>query len=358
MAKKFDVCTLGSVVLDTFLEPSEMELLSLRHRPEMMLFPVGGKILTKTLARHVGGSSANAAIGFAKLGLTIAALGTIGDDDHGEFIQHKLQQAGVETEHLKIKKRQPSSSSQIFVTPDGRRTVFHERTAHSAYHQFPRCRALYVGHLTTGEEDAFEKIVAHKMSSRWNKQLLLGWNPGKTQFEKGFEKFRMLFPHIDVLILNTEEAEAFAEKKARQITPQKSGAEILKWQNSLPDHIADLRPIAERFLDAGVGALCVTDGKNGAQYFAECPGAPEKVCHLFAPTISEKKPVSTLGAGDSFSVGLLAARLKGKSPAEQLLWGSLNSNAVIQEFGAQEGQLSLRTMQHAAKMAEKQWKRH
>ena len=60
---------------------------------------------------------------------------------------------------------------------------------------------------------------------------------------------------------------------------------------------------------------------------------------LWAPVISDRKPVSTLGAGDAFAVGCMGAALLGKSTKEQLRWGTENANAVIRVFGAQEGQL-------------------
>ena len=54
----------------------------------------------------------------------------------------------------------------------------------------------------------------------------------------------------------------------------------------------------------------------------------------------EKSPICTLGAGDAFSVGLIAAALKGFSSEKQLYWGNANATSVVQKFGAQGGQLT------------------
>ena len=89
------------------------------------------------------------------------------------------------------------------------------------------------------------------------------------------------------------------------------------------------------FLEAGVKNVFITDGIKGAQYFGI--GNP----HIYAPAYDEVPAISTLGAGDSFSVGVVSAFLKGKNPSTQLLWGSANAGSVVQKFGAQEGQLTL-----------------
>ncbi|MBT3349018.1 hypothetical protein HN954_03270 [bacterium] len=352
MQKKFDICTIGSVTLDTFLAPAEMDFWQPRGKSKKMAFDVGAKILTKTLARHIGGSSANSAIGFGKLEMKTAVLGTIGDDDHGAFILHQLEKLNVETKFLKIQKNQPSESSLVFVTPEGQRTIFHETNERKSHHSFPKTHAIYIGHLTENEEKIWEKIIERKLN-RWKKNpLIVAWNPGKTQFESGFGKYQNFFPHVDILILNVEEAELFSGKKSKQISREKSTGTSLNFQKNLPKKIADLNSIAEKFLNAGVKTVVITDGPRGAQLFQEEKNS-HKILHLIAPVICDDAPVSTLGAGDSFSVGVLAARLKNLSPVSQLLWGSLNSNAVIREFGAQNGQLRLRAMQHSVKMVVK-----
>jgi ribokinase len=52
-------------------------------------------------------------------------------------------------------------------------------------------------------------------------------------------------------------------------------------------------------------------------------------------------PVDRTGAGDSFSSTFTAAIALGKTPAEALTWGPVNSMSVVQYIGAQKGLLTL-----------------
>lgn len=340
MIKKFDILTFGSITLDTFIEPAEVEIIREPGGSEKMAFGIGQKIKMRTIAQHVGGGSANTSVGFAKLGLRTASLGTIGDDDHGEFIKHRLQKMGVETKFIQIQKNTPSSTSIVFITKDGRRTIFHERTTHAHIEDFPKkmppARAIYVGHLYETGAKILPRVPEWKKSSPGKTSKIFAWNPGKTQFRSGFSTFKKIFPSVDMLILNIEEAELFTKSKAKKIAPSRSGAEIL-WKCDVKK-IFDARTIAKKFLHAGVKRVVITDGQRGAQFF-DANGI-----HLFTPPLDKTPPVSTLGAGDSFSVGVVSALLRGEDSKNQMFWGSLNSNSVIRQFGAQEGLLTLREM--------------
>ena len=306
--KPFDLLAFGSLTLDTFVALDEMEL-EQHGKEEWLALPVGSKIAMHTKSKHAGGSAANTTTGLAKLGFNVGVYGTVGDDESGRVIRHLLEHREVSTIGLSEQKNTPSSSSIIIMTPDGQRTVLHERATHAHFENFPQgvpeTRALYIGHLEVREEPLFEHLPA------WRAQgdRLIIWNPGKTQFSEGFEYFLSVYPAIDCLIINKEELELFAGKTG------------------------DVEMLAQQFVDAGVSAVVVTDGAKGAHYISK-----EKT--LFQPTMDDRAPVCTLGAGDAFSVGVVAALLEKKSPEEQLLWGTKSSESVIREFGAQVGQMT------------------
>jgi ribokinase len=52
------------------------------------------------------------------------------------------------------------------------------------------------------------------------------------------------------------------------------------------------------------------------------------------------EPVDRTGAGDSFASTFTAAIILGKTPAEALTWGPVNSMSVVQYIGAQAGLLT------------------
>jgi sugar/nucleoside kinase (ribokinase family) len=337
--KKFQVCTLGSITLDTFLEPLEIILHTTKDGRMHMDFEVGQKIQMKTVAQHIGGGAANSAVGFARLGMNVSIMGTIGNDDHGDFILHRLKQMKVSTDSIVVKKNIPSSTSLVFLTPDGQRTIFNEQTAHTPFRKIPRTRAVYLGHVHQAGLDIFDRLIVWKKKSEnrfFTKMKFIGWNPGKSQFESGFSHFKTFFPVVDLLILNREEAELFTEIKTELISPESLGINSLWCKTSHFQKnfqaIADIRKVAQKFLEAGVTAVVITDGMRGAQYISQDE-------YLWAPTLNDEDPVSTLGAGDAFAVGCMGAALMGKPASTQMLWGTKNSDSVVRTFGAQEGLL-------------------
>lgn len=304
---KFDLLAFGSLTLDTFVDPQETQIVQDEQGRDMMQFEVGAKIPMKTLAKHVGGSAANVSTGLAALSFTTGVYGTVGDDESGKVIKHLLELRNVDVSGLSVQADTPSSSSIILMSGDGRRTVWHERTTHAHFECFPGCvpdtRAIHIGHLAQEEEPLFEHLANWKSDEH-----VIFWNPGKTQFAKGFAHFVQVFPFIDSMICNKEELVLFA------------GEDGL------------VKDLAMKFIDADVKQVVVTDGDNGAYLFTR-----DK--ELFQPTLDDRPPVCTLGAGDAFSAGVAAAYLLGKDEETQLLWGTRNAESVIRKFGAQVGQL-------------------
>ena len=339
--KKFDIVCLGSITVDTFINPPETHICTVGHK-DYLGFELGQKIGLKDIFIACGGGAANTAVGFARMGLKATAIGVIGDDEEGHYIRKTLERHGISADYLLIEEGEHSSFS-IILSPaeDGRRVVLH-RTAQS--HKFnrktiwdcPDTRAIYISHLYGGAEELFSELPAWKAK---HPDTLVGWNPGKTQFEAGMKAFSSVWEHIDLLILNTEEAELFTGLQVKHFAPEAIMNESVRGKTvevgeSLEiKSIPDVRDMAKLFLRAGVKTVLITDGQNGAQGFNQ---AGE---HCFLPT--KKGPcISTLGAGDAFSVGAICAYLEQKSLSDQMLWGTLSGYFVVQEFGAQEGQMT------------------
>jgi 2-dehydro-3-deoxygluconokinase len=324
-----EVLTLGSITLDTFIKPEEFHF-NQTEAGDTFSFQIGEKIKIKTVAKHVGGGSANSSVGFAKIGLTTAAYGTIGGDTHGEVILHQLQKFGVDTTAIKKESEHPSSYSIIFVFPDGRRTVFNEKTAQKPFLPIKETNVIYCGHISDTEEIVFDDITTWKQN---NPSKIFAWNPGKTQYKKGIHHYAALAKQTDLVVLNTEEAELFTGITAKKISRQDFSGTVLHPEKTTYPEISDSADQARIFMNLGIKRVIITDGKRGSQYF-------DATQSLYAPQLDETQAISTLGAGDSFSVGAVSALYKGESAADMLRWGSVNASSVVQHFGAQNGLLS------------------
>ncbi len=78
----------------------------------------------------------------------------------------------------------------------------------------------------------------------------------------------------------------------------------------------------------------ITDGPEGAYVVDN----EDQAWHM--PMYPDPAPpVDRTGAGDSFSSTFTAAIALGKTPAEALSWGPINSMSVVQHIGAQKGLL-------------------
>ena len=62
-----------------------------------------------------------------------------------------------------------------------------------------------------------------------------------------------------------------------------------------------------------------------------------------------QKRVDTLGAGDGFASGFTTAIIGGKDLKSALLYGTLNANGVVSQYGAQKGLLTAQALQKKLK---------
>jgi sugar/nucleoside kinase (ribokinase family) len=344
--KQFDILTFGSITLDILIPlPEDCGVnIEKEYAKKFLKVPLGEKIKVEQSLTLCGGGAANSAVGFSKLGLNTAAFGVMGDKSNKGFLISHLKEAGVCTDYITFAKNQMSSFSVILNSHEGERTVFHRRTMSENFNRkvllnAPNSRAIYISHLYDGPDNMLDALPDWKQKHN----EIIGWNPGKTQFKKGFKSFEKIFPVIDILVLNVEEAELFtgltAEKiKSKDYSEKIIGEKILAKTEVQTEFLSDVRKLANKFLKAGIKTIVITDGGRGAQVFS-------KKEHFYSPAQNTKR-VDTLGAGDAFSTGIISAKLHGKKLKEQILWGNYASNSVIQSYGAQAGQLKLNEMKN------------
>src|SRR5690606_34854200 len=102
---------------------------------------------------------------------------------------------------------------------------------------------------------------------------------------------------------------------------------------------SDSRDVKELLLEMhkqGPKIVYITDGPAGA--YAYDSYRDEYWFHPIYP--DPKPPVERTGAGDSFSSTFTVVIAQGKSVAEALSWGPINSMNVVQNIGAQAGLLT------------------
>lgn len=305
-----DVITIGAATRDVFLVSKDFQIMPSPNFTggQAECVALGSKLEVDQLVFSTGGGATNTAVTFAKLGLSVAVVARLGNDDHGRIILTELSRHNIETNLLRIVPKEITAYSTLLTIKNGERSVLTYRGASSTFSnsdipwQKLDCKWLYVSSLG-GNLELLQKIVAFARKN----QLKVALNPGKSELKLAVE-MRELLSSISVLIINLEEAQMLAESE------DKDPAKLAK-QLSYPDLTVVITN----------GPRGTTAHLNGQTWYAKTTGA---------------KSLSRTGAGDAFGSGLVAALVKDFSLEDSLRVGTLNAESVIQKFGAKAGILT------------------
>tara|TARA_Y100000310_G_C20686943_1_gene819630 strand:- start:465 stop:1427 length:963 start_codon:yes stop_codon:yes gene_type:complete len=312
----YDIITVGSATVDTFIETEGKYC-----KNGMYSFPVGAKLLTKSVRNYTGGSATNTGVGFSKLGLKVAAVCSIGIGSNGDRVVKALKDHGVDTRFVERKKDQRTGFSIILNAKHRDRTIFAFKGSNDLL-----CRDcmddkvlyltkwMYFGSLMGQSFETFKKLV----KACHEKGIKVAFNPSHYLAKQGTKLLGSILGYCDVVILNKEEAQVLFKQK-----------DVLKCLKS--------------FHKLGVEVSVITDGSgkiNAYDGFRFYQVEPKKV------TV-----VETTGAGDAFASGFVGGLVKGLSVGDALPIGLVNSQSVISHFGAKDKLLSWNGVSSGVKKA-------
>jgi sugar/nucleoside kinase (ribokinase family) len=73
----------------------------------------------------VAGTAAGTSIDLAKLGMQVFAMGALGEDELGNFVETTMQRYGINTDGLVRKKGVQTSATMLPIRPNGERPALH-----------------------------------------------------------------------------------------------------------------------------------------------------------------------------------------------------------------------------------------
>ena len=239
--------------------------------------------------KAAGGAPANVAASLARLGVSSAFMGMVGEDGFGHFLAEALHKAGVDISPLRFTARARTSLSFVSLSADGEREFLFYRapsadmlmTSEDVDEAVIRAaRIFHFGSISLATEPARASTLhAAALARRHGK--LITYDPN-LRLE--------LWPNIDAarsgMRLGLEEAEIV-----------KIGEEELTFLTGDTDSIAAARRLWPRRLRL----MAITRGSAGS-----CWVTPEQ--HGEVPGFSVRA-VDTTGAGDAFMAGLIAGTL-------------------------------------------------
>ncbi|MGV9393509.1 carbohydrate kinase family protein [Streptomyces olivaceus] len=293
MPHSFDLLVVGDANPDVVLGPLDAPL-AFGQREQLV--PDG--------ALTLGGSAAIMACGAARLGLRVAFAGRVGDDDAGRYIRAALDSHGVDTGALHTDPRLPTPLTVVLTQGEDRAIVTAPGTLPATTAaDVPAGLLASVRHVHAASyfllpalAASLPELLATARAHGATTSLDTNDDPSGRWEPPGLDA---VLAHTDYLLPNAAEARQLAGL---------DGAGLVESAAAL----------------AGRGPTVVV--KNGAE------GA---LCHngdtlVTTPGIPAR-PVDTVGAGDSFDAGFVAALLAGLALPEALelaaVCGALSTRA-------------------------------
>ncbi|MFE0106696.1 carbohydrate kinase family protein [Streptomyces sp. NPDC059009] len=298
MPHRYDLLVIGDANLDVILGPLT-EPLAFGQREQL----VGTGSLT------LGGSAAIMACGAARLGLKVAFAGRVGDDDAGHHVRDTLAARGVDTRALHLDPTLPTPLTAVLTQDDDRAVLTSPGTL-----------------TTTSGADVPDDLLAasrHVHSASYFLQPRLAMDlpalfksarsHGATTSLDAQDDPSGAWSGLDAVLAQTD-----------ILLPNATEARHLAGSTAHPAHPAHPAAEAAELLAARGPLTVVKNGADGAllhdgRHLLTAPGPPRTT------------PKDTVGAGDSFDAGFVAATLDGQSPYEALQFavvcGALSTRA-------------------------------
>jgi sugar/nucleoside kinase (ribokinase family) len=266
-----------------------------------------------------GGSAANSMAGLAGLGLDVAFIGQVADDQLGEIFAHDMTSLGVRFETAPLTEGPPTGRCLILVTPDAQRTMntspgaSHELTPQALNEALIGSAAITFleGYLWGPERPRAAMLRAAEIAHAAGRTVAFTLSeslciPGRREGVRAMIDAGT----IDILFGNEDEIRH------------------LMGVDDLDASIAELEQSVETLVvtKGADGALAVADGRR-------CEVAAAPVVNI----------VDTTGAGDLFAAGFLAARCRGRNLEACLQAGAACAAEIISHFGARP-QVDLKTL--------------
>jgi len=325
---KFDFITIGGATEDMTFYTKEGVLIDNKKdilRQKLLAFEYGAKLQIDKGYSTFGGGAANAAVCLSLLGLKVAGLVAIGDDNRGVSIVDNLKKKRVNTTLIKKIPGVSSGFSFLIAGPQNEHVVLSHRAANEK---------LNIGANDLKKLKQTDWVYLTSLSGNWQgvlakvfslSKIKIAWNPGHIQLHAGIKLLGKYLKKTEVLIVNKDEA-------LELVVP--SG----KYNNHNKKLLEDVNNLLKIIKDWGPKIVVVTSGKNGVDVYDGKNFYHQNI-------IKEKKRINTTGVGDAFGSSFSAGLKIFKGDIKKAMYmGVCNTASVVGSMGAQAGLLTKKEM--------------
>lgn len=304
MLVMFDVITVGAAVQDVFLSGKAFKPNTEEDGDLTEEFPLGAKIEVDGVTFSTGGGASNAAVTFARHGLSTALISKLGHDPAAEAVQKAMAEEGIDMNHVAFDEKLSSDYSTILLSPGGERTILIYRGAsHNMQwvdYDLSAVEAKWAYVTSLGGDFEFLNAFADWANS---KGIKIAMDPGSKEIANK-EAMKQLLTKLTVIKANREELGSLV---------------------GLEEPEAIIRALSET-----VEYAIVTDGPKGSW-------ATDGQQIVKAGMYEDTPTPDRTGAGDAFGSGFVAKIIEEAGLTEALTFGSANSTSVVQQIGAKTG---------------------
>lgn len=260
---------------------------------------------------QLGGTSGNSAYGLSKLGVPAVIMAKVGRDYQGKLLRDDMANCGVDASCIFFDDDHPTMMN-VVVSEDGNRSMFiWPEEGSSLWNILP------------------EDIPPHLISN-------IGWahfcgasselNPSGDTLCDLAEKCRAAGVPVSVDLNLRTECFGWSDEHQRHLQRLIDASHVVF--GSLKDEFPFFTPHPRDLVREDRWVIS-RDGKNGSTLYTQ--GGEYSV------GIYDLKVADTVGAGDCFNSGFIAAAVAGLSPEKCLYWGNACGNWSVQFEGGHSG---------------------
>lgn len=323
--------------------------------PAELLIP-GRLINVKPADVHTGGSVANTGLALKILGNDVCLMGKVGDDAFGGMVQRILGDYGAGG--LIVDKNSSTSYSVVLALPQVDRIFLHDPAANdtfagsdvpdaaledAALFHFgypPLMKKMYENNGTELKE-LFARVKKTGIATSLDMAAVdPASEAGRADW---YAILKNVLPYVDFFVPSFEELCFMLDREKYEAVTE------------APDMERDVKPLAEKALSLGCGAVLIKCGTAGMYFVSsDMKNASPRIkldTALWAnkefpqPCFKAELVRSATGAGDASIAAFLSAVLRGKSPEECVALAAAEGACAVTSYDALGGLKSLEELE-------------
>lgn len=236
--------------------------------------------------RVPGGAPANVAVGLARLGVSVAFVGMVGDDPFGYYLADVLRDNGVDVRALRFSSVARTALAFVALQPDGERDF--------VFYRHPSADMLFsVADLD--EALIAEAAIFHCGSISSINEPTRSATYRALELARQHQRLISIDPNLRLPLWPSAE---MARSSIRELIRSANIIKVSAEEAEFLTGETDLQRAAKQLWHPELKLLAITQGSAGCTYVT--PNASGQVAGFSVKTLD------TTGAGDSFTAGLLA----------------------------------------------------